>query len=115
MHNHHQFKIIPHPYLLASNKSKLAKRAMDVIARNSYVRDPLTGWTKTDAKTIIEEAERDQHTYHTRQDAIVAEMREQSKRNLQFLDRLHQIELDTIRDLTHSVSWRPDRYDRGYW
>ncbi len=76
-HYHHKFKIIPNPSLLANNKYNLAKRAMRVIATSSNARDSLTGWTKTDAEAVIQDAERDQAAYQTRLQTIVANIEAQ--------------------------------------
>ncbi|UJR21804.1 hypothetical protein I4U23_024882 [Adineta vaga] len=65
-------KIIPHPFLLATNKYSLAKRAIKVIDQYSHPSDPLTGWTRSDAETIIEKSLREQTSYRKYLSEILA-------------------------------------------
>jgi hypothetical protein len=83
-HEHHTFKIIPHPYLLAGNKGLLAQRSIAVIGASSDTRDSLTGWTKKDAETILEETKLFRQTYQTEFQAIKQLKRQQAQMELQF-------------------------------
>ena len=61
LHTHHTFRIIQHPILYRSNQLTLARRTISLSELNQDPkwRDPVTGWTKADAKCIWEEAEQE--------------------------------------------------------
>ncbi|CAF1499295.1 unnamed protein product, partial [Rotaria sp. Silwood1] len=70
IHEHHTFEIIPNPCLRALNLGILAKRTLDVIARNTNIhdhkwRDPITGWTKIDAENMVKQTQKEQDEYNT--------------------------------------------------
>ncbi|CAF1550390.1 unnamed protein product [Adineta ricciae] len=56
-------KIIPHPFILSTNKYLLAKRAIQIIKKFSQSNDPLTGWTQPYAQVVIEKSVREHIPY----------------------------------------------------
>ncbi|CAF1551509.1 unnamed protein product [Adineta ricciae] len=56
-------KIVPHPFILSTNKYLLAKRAIQIIKKFSQSNDPLTGWTQPYAQVVIEKSVREHIPY----------------------------------------------------
>jgi hypothetical protein len=100
-HTHHQFKYIQHPALHANNQHMLALRTLVLAEKNgnhSQWRDPLTGWTKSDAEQILQQAKQEQQNY--------------DKRFQETMDRLGALSLQAQMNLQQSIN---DAYRRMAW
>lgn len=90
-HTDHTFKYVQHPALRASNLKLLAMRTLMLAEQNGNNynknwRDPSTGWTKSDAEQIIEEAKQQKKSYDKRVENEMEDLRAltlQAKMNLQ--------------------------------
>ena len=89
-HQHHTFKMIQNPSLRAGNNSILARRILEVVAKNTDAQnvnwhDPITGWTKADAENMIKQAKNEMEAYDTRKQEIFML---QQQRNNMILDNM---------------------------
>lgn len=76
-HRHHTFKIVPNLFIRAGNNSTLAARIVAIAEVNKNAqqpgwRDPFTGWTVSDAKSVLKRAEKDMEDYQTQVKTIKA-------------------------------------------
>ncbi|CAF2947018.1 unnamed protein product, partial [Rotaria sp. Silwood2] len=69
-HTHHELKYIQNPLLHSANQQSLGLRTLALAKsngrNNTNWRDPLTGWTKSDAELVIQQAKREQENYENR-------------------------------------------------
>lgn len=69
-HTHHKLNYIQNPLLHSSNQESLGERTLALAKKNGHNsadwRDPLTGWTKSDAELVIEQAKRERENYQNR-------------------------------------------------
>ncbi|CAF1276954.1 unnamed protein product [Rotaria sordida] len=101
IHKHHTFKIMPNSFLHAHNNSMLAKRTLDAIAKNTDTqnltwRDPITGWTKSDAENMIQQAQKEQEAYITQLQNISEHELGDAKKAQETQQELHRFTMDGL-------------------
>ncbi len=97
-HTHHKFKYIQHPALHASNQNILGLRTLALAEKNvnNNWRDPLTGWTKSDAKQVIQQGEQEQQNYENQ----LQQIRKKNEQQLEESKRRLQQEIDFSNHMT---------------
>jgi len=106
-HTHHKFKYIQHPALHAKNQHMLGLRTLMLAEKNSNNnwRDPLTGWTKSDAEQIIQQAKQEQQNYEKRFQENMDELRVGNLQAQMNLQRSQMNLQQTIHDSYHRMAW----------
>ncbi|CAF1151174.1 unnamed protein product [Adineta steineri] len=116
-HTHHHLKYIQNPLLHAGNKQVLGLRTVAVAKTNggddTNWRDPLTGWTKSDAELVIQQAQQGIDNYNNRLQQIrkINEERKEEENRLarQRLADAERRSEDAIADAWRVVL-RPSRF-----
>ncbi|CAF1531092.1 unnamed protein product [Adineta ricciae] len=108
-HAEHKMKYIQNPFSISINRLSLARRILGLTKkngeRNPDWRDPLTGWTKSDAELVDQQAKKEQENYYNRLQQIekkIEERAEEERRrtreeNAHFQRRLQDMEDDSHR------------------
>ncbi|CAF1483953.1 unnamed protein product [Adineta ricciae] len=77
VHTHHKLKYIQNPLLHSLNQETLSRRTLALAERNGKNnrnrRDSLTGWTKSDAELVIQQAKQEKDNYNNRLQRIRAQ------------------------------------------
>jgi hypothetical protein len=105
-HTHHKLKYIQNPVLYATNHGGLAERALKLASinggNNTNWRDPLTGWTKSDAELITQQKDQAYQNYNQRKQQIQKKNEEYAEEQ----DRLARQKLaDAERRLRDTISY----------
>ncbi|CAF1629621.1 unnamed protein product [Rotaria magnacalcarata] len=116
----HKLKYIKNPLLHSANQENLGKRVLISADRNggnnTNWRDPLTGWTKSDAEEVIKQAIKEKENYNNRLQQILKNSEERSKELLQhsqlMLYESYRRLQDTMADSSRRMLWSFQRFFR---
>ncbi|CAF3404544.1 unnamed protein product [Rotaria socialis] len=117
-HTEHKLKYIKNPLLHSINQETLGKRTLISADRNggsnTNWRDPLTGWTKSDAEEVIKQAIKEKENYNNRSQQILKKREEQAQELLQHSQQmLYDSERrlqDAIADGNRRMLWSITRF-----
>ncbi|CAF1153399.1 unnamed protein product [Adineta steineri] len=108
-HTHHHLKYIQNPFLHAMNQEMLGLRTLTLAKTNggddTSWRDPLTGWTKSDAELVIQQAQQGIDNYSNRLQQILKRNEELSEEELR-LSRQRLADSERRLQDTMSDGWR---------
>ena len=108
-HTQHKFRYIQNPLLHGSNQWILGQRSLELAKKygnnNSDWRDPLTGWTRSDAELVIQQANQETNNYHTR-------LQEIEKKNAEYAEEERRIARQQLVDSERRLQDSNDDFHR---